>query len=561
MSWTAPPCAGHLLTEDTPPSRWSTWCTIRLGVHVEFRMWHTAWRPEAKWRDHRWRWRRAQQSLLRNRCRAACGTRGLRRSWTTVVDGVHTSTYMRPPFTPSTRLRKRGRCGHFARGLNTIGEEIVDLILDRKRKWVERLNWPSMFLGLQYVWRRYRALVSCACFWNVCPTNTWISRYSASRCGFVRKLRRPSWSRTTLSCARLPRLSSRISMFCASACRFCPMDTRFCSTFAAVFWTSSSWYTPSFAALRSSSPLLWTAPLSFRRCAVPGCHWVPDEFRPLPAYALHALQLLWAWKPVDLMWPSPRWVHGVRSHVLQRCCAQGFQRRVGEHQEEANSRRLQAGVETQRHSVCLSVNRDDRRGDVEYCPYVLTPHLSSRISPWWRTTPRVVCRPDRVPVDGISSCRRSTVRRRCWVLNDWMLHARIFFMRCFLSGEVLPVTIVWGRNITSALSLPPLWSVASISKWRTVSCTTAVICWRLATLRLRRSIKPSGLWTGHPRVFKCGISASLPRWCQEETWQTWCRLCRRPCHGSHKELTDNGTRPLLRSLGSQWCSRGTGSDF
>ena len=43
--------------------------------------------------------------------------------------------------------------------------------------------------------------------------------------------------------------------------------------------------------------------------------------------------------------------------------------------------------------------------------YVRTPHLSSRISPWRRTTSRAVCRPDHVPVDGISSCRRSTVRR------------------------------------------------------------------------------------------------------------------------------------------------------
>ena len=30
------------------------------------------------------------------------------------------------------------------------------------------------------------------------------------------------------------------------------------------------------------------------------------------------------------------------------------------------------------------------------------------------------------------------------------------------------------------------------------------------------TIRPSGLWTGHPRIFKYGISASLPRWCQEE---------------------------------------------
>ena len=125
--------------------------------------------------------------------------------------------------------------------------------------------------------------------------------------------------------------------------------------------------------------LLWTAPLWFRRCAVPGCYCS------LPADALHALQLLWACKPVDLIWPSPWCVHGVRSHVLQRCCAQGFQRRVGEDQEEADCRRLQAGVETQRHSACLSANRDGRLGAVEHCPYVRIPSLNSRISPSWRT--------------------------------------------------------------------------------------------------------------------------------------------------------------------------------
>ena len=43
-------------------------------------------------------------------------------------------------------LRKRGHRGHFARRLNTIGEEIVDLILDRQRKWVNDLTDLQCFL-------------------------------------------------------------------------------------------------------------------------------------------------------------------------------------------------------------------------------------------------------------------------------------------------------------------------------------------------------------------------------------------------------------------------------
>ena len=42
---------------------------------------------------------------------------------------------------------------------------------------------------------------------------------------------------------------------------------------------------------------------------------------------------------------------------------------------------------------------------------------------------------------------------------------------------------------------------------------------------------------------KCGISASLRRWGQEKTRQTWCRLCRRPCHGPQ---TNGGTRPFFK---------------
>ena len=86
---------------------------------------------------------------------------------------------------------------------------------------------------------------------------------------------------------------------------------------------------------------------------------------------------------------------------LNICCAQGFQRRVDEDQEEADSRRLQTGVETQRHSVCLSANRDGRRGTLSLCTH----------SELELTNLTVVTDNAHVSVDCISSCRRSTVRR------------------------------------------------------------------------------------------------------------------------------------------------------
>ena len=284
MSWNRPACASHLLTEKHS----SVTMEHLVQYQVSTSSFGCGTQPDGqktKWRDHRWRWRGAQQSLLRNRCKGSmCHARSSsilnHGCWWCAHEHVHATRL----FTPSTRLREE-RTQHQRKGDPWP-------YLGPQEEMGERLHWPSMFLGLQYVWRRYGAQVSCACFWNVCPSNTGINRYSASRCGLVRKLRRPSWSRTTLSCACLLCLSSRISLFCVSACRFCAMDTRLCSIFAAVFWTSSSWNTPSVNALQSSSPLDGSSQISKVRCT-----WMSVRSRrisfPASVAATLSLQARW----------------------------------------------------------------------------------------------------------------------------------------------------------------------------------------------------------------------------------------------------------------------------
>ena len=60
-------------------------------------------------------------------------------------------------------LEKRGRRRHFARGHHTIGEEIVDLVLDRTKKWTDDRAGLQGFLlcskcgGITRLWSRVYA--------------------------------------------------------------------------------------------------------------------------------------------------------------------------------------------------------------------------------------------------------------------------------------------------------------------------------------------------------------------------------------------------------------------
>ena len=63
---------------------------------------------------------------------------------------------------------------------------------------------------------------------------------------------------------------------------------------------------------------------------------------------------------------SPGQEHVVRSHVPQRRCAEGFRRRVGEYQGEADGRLLREEVETQRPYIVMAV--------VEPCNIVMCVH-------------------------------------------------------------------------------------------------------------------------------------------------------------------------------------------
>ena len=156
-------------------------------------------------------------------------------------------------------LWKGGRRRHFQRGRCTIGKEIVDRVLDRRRKSADDSTRPdncTSRFGGPHVWRWYWALISGGFFRNVCPSNT----------GSV------------TTAVELTDLTVII-------------DTRPGETFVAVIWTSSTHRTHSCTACsRSSSSLDGISPC--RRCAVRGRHWALDELHHLPAHSLHALQLL-----------------------------------------------------------------------------------------------------------------------------------------------------------------------------------------------------------------------------------------------------------------------------
>ena len=138
------------------------------------------------------------------------------------------------------------------------------------------------------------------------------------------------WSRTTLSCACLLCLCSRFSQLCASACR---VDTK----------------TLCPACLRKSSPLDDLSQVSTVRCT-----WTSLSSRRIssPASALTSrFQLFAACLHDGQMRPSPRRVHGVRSHVPRRRCAEAWQHRGGGDQDQAH------------RSVCGPVS-----GAMQHCP-------------------------------------------------------------------------------------------------------------------------------------------------------------------------------------------------
>ena len=256
-------------------------------------MWHSPWRPEASDETNRW-----SDDVLNNLSSGTGAGEHLARA--SFVDLelllliVCTRSRTCDPFHPEqpTSGKRGGRRGHFARRLHTNRGRDRWPHLGPQEEMGERLNWPSMFLGLQYVWRRYRALVSCVCFWNVCPSNTGINRYSASRCGFVRKCHVRAfltWAHGSHCSASVLAVSVRWTWGYA---RYLPQYFGHPAPEIHLLLTPCRVH------------LLWTAPLRFRRCAVPGCHWGPDEFRPCQRCSY--------FEPGS---PLP-WCDSPRSHVL-----------------------------------------------------------------------------------------------------------------------------------------------------------------------------------------------------------------------------------------------------
>ena len=80
---------------------------------------------------------------------------------------------------------------------------------------------------------------------------------------------------------------------------------------------------------------------------------------------------------VDQVRPSPQLVHGVRSLALQRYCAEGFRRRFGEGQEEADGRRLRDKVEL---SDRVSAGPHIAMAVMEPCNIVLCVHSGVEIA-------------------------------------------------------------------------------------------------------------------------------------------------------------------------------------
>jgi tubulin/FtsZ family protein len=79
----------------------------------------------------------------------------------TVVDEVRTGTY-RQLFHPEQLITgKEDAANNYARGHYTIGKEIVDLVLDRIRKYVSNCCVPLLAFPSCFLW------VSLACLWNL----------------------------------------------------------------------------------------------------------------------------------------------------------------------------------------------------------------------------------------------------------------------------------------------------------------------------------------------------------------------------------------------------------
>ena len=106
-----------------------------------------------------------------------------------------------------------------------------------------------------------------------------------------------------------------------------------------------------------------------------------------------------------------------------------------------------------------------------------------------------------------------------WVVNDWILQARIFFIHYYLNEEVsfsynclrpkhhvymesIVIMVVRVRCLIKQMTYDLLYHDGGMLKIGNAAVTT---------------ISSSVLWTGHPRISKYGISVSLSRWLRRKS--------------------------------------------